>query len=90
LVKCTVKIRSILPAGKYLLSHSPRADWFRTDGIYRLVHNSVGTMIDWYNIEYYNLGTAFPLEDKASIFDSFGGGAIKELLTMHVGSLDNK
>ncbi|KAJ7662689.1 glycoside hydrolase superfamily [Mycena polygramma] len=44
----------------YLISHAPIAGWFsapRSDlpgGGYRTIHKSVGDMIDWYNIQFYN------------------------------------
>ncbi|KAF9240657.1 glycoside hydrolase family 18 protein [Melanogaster broomeanus] len=57
----TLALRSRLPQGKYILTHSPVAPWFSTrytSGAYLTVDKSVGSMIDWYNVQFFNQGTA--------------------------------
>ncbi|KAJ6493539.1 glycoside hydrolase family 18 protein [Mycena vitilis] len=47
--------------GTYILTHAPVAPWFSPTiwggGGYLKVHASVGNLIDWYNIQFYNQGT---------------------------------
>ncbi|PPR08139.1 hypothetical protein CVT24_012353 [Panaeolus cyanescens] len=54
------QLRVKLPQGKYLLSHAPLAPWFSpkkwAGGGYVKVHNAVGNLIDFYNVQYYNQG----------------------------------
>ncbi|KAF9067829.1 glycoside hydrolase family 18 protein [Rhodocollybia butyracea] len=61
LISFTTQLRKMLPQGKFLLTHAPVAPWFRPNmpsGGYLAIHKSVGSMIDWYNIQFYNQGTA--------------------------------
>ncbi|KAJ7626945.1 glycoside hydrolase family 18 protein [Roridomyces roridus] len=56
----TKAIRAQLPQGQYILTHAPVAPWF-SPGLwpgngYLGVHAAVGSMIDWYNIQFYNQG----------------------------------
>ncbi|KAF9223993.1 glycoside hydrolase family 18 protein [Gyrodon lividus] len=56
----TTALRAQLPQGKYIVTHAPVAPWFSTSytsGAYLAVDKSVGSMIDWYNIQFYNQGT---------------------------------
>ncbi|KXN83991.1 hypothetical protein AN958_00638 [Leucoagaricus sp. SymC.cos] len=60
LISFTKQLRSQLPQGKYILTHAPVAPWFSPNkwggGGYLKVHKSVGSMIDWYNVQFYNQG----------------------------------
>ncbi|KAF9047088.1 glycoside hydrolase [Hymenopellis radicata] len=51
-----------LPQGEYIITHAPVAPWFTptlyTGGGYLKVEEAVGSMIDWYNIQFYNQGTS--------------------------------
>ncbi|KAF9073324.1 glycoside hydrolase family 18 protein [Rhodocollybia butyracea] len=61
LISFTTQLRKMLPQGKFLLTHAPVAPWFSPNiwpsGGYLAVHKSVGSMIDWYNVQFYNQGT---------------------------------
>ncbi|EJU00710.1 glycoside hydrolase [Dacryopinax primogenitus] len=59
----TQALRAQLPAGQYLLTHAPVAPWFcgtakYSSGAYVTVNNNVGSLIDWYNVQFYNQGTS--------------------------------
>jgi len=60
LISFTKQLRSQLPAGQYIITHAPVAPWFSPSlwggGGYLKVHNSVGSLIDWYNVQFYNQG----------------------------------
>ncbi|KAF9047087.1 glycoside hydrolase [Hymenopellis radicata] len=60
LVSFTRQLRVHLPQGTYILTHAPVAPWFTPNkyggGAYRIVHAQVGSLIDWYNVQYYNQG----------------------------------
>jgi len=62
LVSYTKQLRTKLPQGQYILSHAPVAPWFSpskwSGGGYLAVHESVGSLIDWYNVQFYNQGTS--------------------------------
>ncbi|KAJ7890477.1 glycoside hydrolase [Mycena olivaceomarginata] len=62
LISFTTQLRTILPQGQYILTHAPVAPWFSPNkwggGGYLKVHSAVGSLIDWYNIQFYNQGTA--------------------------------
>ncbi|KAG1734932.1 glycoside hydrolase family 18 protein [Suillus paluster] len=57
----TTQLRTQLPQGQYILTHAPVAPWFTPNrwggGGYLWVDSMVGSMIDWYNVQYYNQGT---------------------------------
>jgi chitinase len=57
----TETLRETLPQGQYILTHAPVAPWFSTkyaSGAYLAVNKHVGSLIDWYNIQFYNQGTS--------------------------------
>ncbi|KAF7356553.1 Glycoside hydrolase family 18 protein [Mycena venus] len=62
LISFTTQLRTILPQGQYIITHAPVAPWFSPNkwggGGYLRVHQSVGNLIDWYNVQYYNQGTS--------------------------------
>ncbi|KAJ3771174.1 glycoside hydrolase family 18 protein [Lentinula raphanica] len=61
LVSFTKQLRTQLPQGTYILTHAPVAPWFSPNiwinGGYIAVHQQVGSLIDWYNVQFYNQGT---------------------------------
>ncbi|KAJ7696589.1 glycoside hydrolase [Mycena rosella] len=61
LITFTTQLRTLLPQGTYILTHAPVAPWFSPGtfwggGGYLKVHASVGNLIDWYNVQFYNQG----------------------------------
>ncbi|KAJ7155351.1 glycoside hydrolase family 18 protein [Mycena crocata] len=60
LISFTTQLRKILPQGQYIVTHAPVAPWFSPSiwggGGYLKVHASVGNLIDWYNVQFYNQG----------------------------------
>ncbi|KZT18638.1 glycoside hydrolase family 18 protein [Neolentinus lepideus HHB14362 ss-1] len=62
LISFTTELRKQLPAGDYILTHAPVAPWFSAGhwggGGYLKVDQSVGDLIDWYNIQFYNQGSS--------------------------------
>ncbi|KAL0576272.1 hypothetical protein V5O48_005716 [Marasmius crinis-equi] len=62
LINFTKQLRTQLPQGNYILTHAPVAPWFTPSkyggGGYLKVHNTVGNLIDWYNIQFYNQGAS--------------------------------
>ncbi|KAI0708845.1 glycoside hydrolase [Cerioporus squamosus] len=58
----TQQIRTQLPQGQFILTHAPVAPWFSVSnifagGAYLKVDQTVGSLIDWYNVQFYNQGT---------------------------------
>jgi chitinase len=72
LVDFTKALRAKLPSPKYIITHAPVAPWFSPDkyktGAYLTVDKQVGSMIDWYNLQFYNQGTS-EYTDCAGLFD---------------------
>ncbi|KAF8319615.1 glycoside hydrolase family 18 protein [Clavulina sp. PMI_390] len=61
LITFTQALRAALPSSQYLITHSVMAPWFSpiyTTGAYTKVNSEVGSLIDWYNIEFYNEGSS--------------------------------
>ncbi|KAI0766605.1 glycoside hydrolase family 18 protein [Trametes elegans] len=62
LISFTRQLRSQLPAGDYIITHAPVAPWFTPNrypgGGYLKVHQQVGSLIDWYNVQFYNQGAS--------------------------------
>ncbi|KAJ7504340.1 glycoside hydrolase family 18 protein [Mycena galericulata] len=60
LISFTTQLRTILPQGQYIITHAPVAPWFAPNywggGGYLKVDASVGSLIDWYNVQFYNQG----------------------------------
>ncbi|KAK0501351.1 glycoside hydrolase family 18 protein [Armillaria luteobubalina] len=56
----TQQLRVKLPLGSYIITHAPVAPWFTPThypgGGYLQVDANVGSLIDWYNIQFYNQG----------------------------------
>ncbi|KAK7687873.1 hypothetical protein QCA50_009092 [Cerrena zonata] len=61
LISFTKQLRVQLPQGQFILTHAPVAPWFSPNkwggGGYLKVDQEVGSLIDWYNIQFYNQGT---------------------------------
>lgn len=57
-IDLTKQLRQRLPQGQYAISHAPVAPWFARgpNAGYLKVHNEVGNLIDWYNVQFYNQG----------------------------------
>ncbi|KIJ51813.1 glycoside hydrolase family 18 protein [Sphaerobolus stellatus SS14] len=62
LTSFTQQLRVKLPAGQFILTHAPVAPWFSPNkfggGAYLTVNKNVGSLIDWYNVQFYNQGTS--------------------------------
>lgn len=58
LIDFTTQLRTLIPSGSYIITHAPLAPWFAPDiwggGGYLKVHESVGDLIDWYNVQVCN------------------------------------
>ncbi|KAF7341686.1 Glycoside hydrolase [Mycena sanguinolenta] len=56
----TTALRAQLPQGQYIITHAPVAPWFSPglwpDNAYLGLDSAVGSLIDWYNIQFYNQG----------------------------------
>ncbi|KAG6334703.1 hypothetical protein ID866_4382 [Astraeus odoratus] len=55
----TTALRTKLPQGQYIITHAPVAPWFSPiykSGAYLKVDQTVGSLIDWYNVQFYNQG----------------------------------
>ncbi|KAF8577414.1 glycoside hydrolase family 18 protein [Ramaria rubella] len=61
LVTFTTVLRQNLPEGQYLITHAPIAPWFSasTGGPYLTVNSQVGSLIDWYNVQFYSQGSEY-------------------------------
>ncbi|OBZ73875.1 Endochitinase 3 [Grifola frondosa] len=62
LISFTTQLRSQLPEGQYIITHAPVAPWFSPNiwpgGGYLKVDSEVGSLIDWYNVQFYNQGSS--------------------------------
>ncbi|KAF8967624.1 glycoside hydrolase superfamily [Flammula alnicola] len=62
LASFTTQLRNQLPAGTFILTHAPVAPWFSPGkfggGAYLTVDSTVGNLIDWYNVQFYNQGSS--------------------------------
>ncbi|PIL36371.1 hypothetical protein GSI_00059 [Ganoderma sinense ZZ0214-1] len=71
----TTTLRKTLPQGQYILSHAPLAPWLAPNhqfaaGAYVKINQNVGSLIDWYNVQFYNQGL---YGDCAGLLTSSGG-----------------
>ncbi|EJD40309.1 glycoside hydrolase [Auricularia subglabra TFB-10046 SS5] len=60
LISFTKALRDALPS-PFIITHAPLAPWFQPGekwkgGGYLKVHQAVGDLIDWYNMQFYNQG----------------------------------
>ncbi|KAN0078084.1 carbohydrate-binding module family 5 protein [Tylopilus felleus] len=62
LTTLTQQLRAKLPKGQYILTHAPVAPLFSNSmwggGGYLAIEKSVGSLIDWYNVQFYDQGTS--------------------------------
>ncbi|KAM5540643.1 hypothetical protein V8D89_005674 [Ganoderma adspersum] len=63
LISFTTQLRAQLPSSSnYIITHAPVAPWFSPThyaaGGYLKVHQQVGSLIDWYNVQFYNQGAS--------------------------------
>lgn len=62
LISYTKRLRTHLPQGQYILTHAPVAPWFSPNvwsgGGYLAIHQGAGSLIDWYNVQFYNQGAS--------------------------------
>ncbi|KAM6497137.1 glycoside hydrolase family 18 protein [Amanita muscaria] len=62
LISFTTQLRSLLPAGQYIITHARKRTLFEPNrwggGGYLKVNSAVGNLIDWYNVQFYNQGTS--------------------------------
>lgn len=57
LIALTKSLRAELPSPDYIITHAPVAPWFNTQMYpngYAYIHQQVGNLIDWYNVQFYN------------------------------------
>ncbi|KAJ9479003.1 Chitinase [Pseudozyma hubeiensis] len=57
LIELTKSLRKELPSPDYIITHAPVAPWFNTQMYpngYTQIHQQVGDLIDWYNVQFYN------------------------------------
>ncbi|EIW77021.1 glycoside hydrolase family 18 protein [Coniophora puteana RWD-64-598 SS2] len=63
LIQFTTELRKQLPAGQFVITHAPVGPWFNAvhykSGAYVTVNKAVGSLIDWYNVQFYNQGTDY-------------------------------
>ncbi|PIL32409.1 hypothetical protein GSI_05655 [Ganoderma sinense ZZ0214-1] len=57
----TQTLRGTLPKRQFILTHAPLAPWLAPNnqfkaGAYVTIHKNVGSLIDWYNVQFYNQG----------------------------------
>ncbi|PWZ02293.1 glycoside hydrolase [Testicularia cyperi] len=60
LIELTKSLRAELPSPDYIITHAPVAPWFNKNLYpkgYAMIHEQVGDLIDWYNVQFYNQGT---------------------------------
>jgi chitinase len=72
LVDFTKALRAKLPSPQYIITHAPvlylSGENHGATGAYLTVDKQVGSMIDWYNLQFYNQG-ASEYTDCAGLFD---------------------
>jgi chitinase len=77
LITFTTTLRQKLPNA--IITHAPQAPYFAgtslyTKGAYVAVHNAVGSMIQFYNVQFYNQGST-SYNTGNSLFNTSGGWA---------------
>ncbi|TBU31271.1 chitinase [Dichomitus squalens] len=80
----TQALRARLPQGQFIISHAPVAPWFEPylcpGGCYLTVHQNVGDLIDWYNIQFYNQSPDPGYENCDTLLYNAGGSSVFEIL----------
>lgn len=93
LITLTQTLRANLNPG-LIITHAPQAPYFTNDtgkypkGAYRAVHQAVGNIIDFYNIQFYNQNGMYSTGD--TLFNVSGGWApqtsVKEMIAAGVAA----
>ncbi|KAI0713897.1 glycoside hydrolase [Earliella scabrosa] len=89
----TRTLRSQLPKGQFILSHAPVGPWFQPNqplcpgGCYLKVDETVGDLIDWYNIQFYNQSPSPGYETCETLLNSAGGSALFEIPNIDLNKL---
>lgn len=86
----TKAYRAVAPAKSYILTHSPQAPYFKADfyknHAYVTVHKAVGSMINWYNVQFYNQAASrYDTYETLFIADNgpvFNGTAFKQIVEL--------
>ncbi|PIL26024.1 hypothetical protein GSI_11778 [Ganoderma sinense ZZ0214-1] len=83
LASFTQALRQQLPKGQFILTHAPVGPWFQPGfcpgGCYLTVDKTVGSLIDWYNIQFYNQSPSPGYEDCNTLLFSAGGSSVFEI-----------
>jgi len=80
LITITKTLRQLLPKSEgYIISHAPQAPYFMgapkyPNGGYLTVDKEVGSLIDFYNVQFYNQGTS-TYDSYATLFQTANGWA---------------
>ena len=76
IIQFTKTLRPLLP--NHIITHAPQAPYFNRNIYggknYIKVHNEVGSMIDFYNIQFYNQQSS-PYDTAHTLFNESGGWA---------------
>ncbi|ORY50317.1 glycoside hydrolase, partial [Rhizoclosmatium globosum] len=78
LIKFTTELRNQLPR-PYVISHAPQAPYFINNkaiypnGAYLAVDKAVGSLIDYYNIQFYNQGSNTRYDTCQTLLNQSGG-----------------
>jgi len=88
LITLTKELRNQLPSPQYTISHAPQSPYFTTanwypQGAYLKVHQEVGDLIDFYNVQFYNQGQGM-YESCTSLIDgdssTIAGTSVEEII----------
>lgn len=85
LISFTRRLRELLP--NHIITHAPQAPYFKQEyypgGAYVTVHQQVGNLIDFYNVQFYNQGNT-QYDTYNGLFLSsgsvFSGTSVKEII----------
>ncbi|KAJ3074173.1 hypothetical protein HDU98_011925 [Podochytrium sp. JEL0797] len=78
LTSFTTTLRQLLPSPRYIISHAPQAPYFVTNtaqypkGAYLTVDKNVGSLIDFYNVQFYNQGSTDYIDCQGLLTKSVG------------------
>ncbi|SAM82108.1 related to Chitinase A precursor [Ustilago bromivora] len=73
LIKLTRSLRQELPSPDYIITHAPVMPWWSVAQYpqgYTRIHQEVGDLIDWYNLQAYNQGDSCYTTCNGLIWDS--------------------
>ncbi|KAJ3108596.1 hypothetical protein HK100_003415 [Physocladia obscura] len=72
-------LRPLLPSPQYIISHAPQAPYFidntsvYKNNAYIAVNAAVGSLIDFYNVQFYNQGANTPYNTCTTLLTTSGG-----------------